>query len=352
MLQIPAADSGAVAGGDRGHVGGNRSRRGDMDHLARAAKRHAFANSSKTGAFAAACDSFIAANPRTAGRSAIGREAEARARRHNSRDQRRRPDIHRRAGRQTSELGPLAEIIVSQDRRIGLVRAYAASHGGDIGGGPWGRAARDFHFARPQERRRAIDGGIQQESLPARTCRGVAAGWGFAGVAGGRTRQYSCSGFCEARLRTAKKITRSPRRGKIARGRRLTPRQKKLASEFISGEINPKDAEAFAEAFDKIWDEIGAKPDEKMSRRLQNEITPAAKRAAIESTRPFKKAALRELRRHGAPDNIRLFIEKLGKNVLARTYVGKVPGVRGERAVRYILSKTFGITGTRGRKPR
>lgn len=152
-------------------------------------------------------------------------------------------------------------------------------------------------------------------------------------------------------MRTAKKITGSPRRGKIARGRRLTPRQKKLVSEFISGEINPKDAEAFAEAFDKIWDEIGSKPDEKMSRRLENEITPAARRAAIESTRPLKKAALREFRQHGAPDNIRDFIKKLGKNVRARTYVGKFPGIRGERAARYILSKTFGIEGKPGRKP-
>ena len=175
MLQTPAADSGAIAESDRGNVGGNRSQRGDMDHLARAAKRHAFANSSKAGAFATACDPIVSANPRTAGRSAVGRSGEARL-----------------AGK-TAEIGDSDLIFIgerggklqnwdrwlkllsSQDRRIGLVRAHSASHGGDIGGGPWGRTSRDFHFARAQERRGPTDGGIQQKSLPPRTCRGVAA---------------------------------------------------------------------------------------------------------------------------------------------------------------------------------
>jgi hypothetical protein len=78
--------------------------------------------------------------------------------------------------------------------------------------------------------------------------------------------------------------------------------------------------------------------NKKRIRRLENEITPGAKSAAIKRNRPLKKAALQNIRRHGAPDNISDLMEKLGKE--------------GDRAAREVVRKTFGLRGMPGRKPR
>jgi hypothetical protein len=72
-------------------------------------------------------------------------------------------------------------------------------------------------------------------------------------------------------------------------------------------------------------------------RRLELEITPAAKSAAIERNRPLKQAALREIRQHGAPDNISKFMKELGKPE--------------DRAAREVVRKAFALKGSPGRKP-
>jgi hypothetical protein len=166
-------------------------------------------------------------------------------------------------------------------------------------------------------------------------------------------------------MRTAKKITRSLPQGKIASGETLTPRQRESISAFMKGKIRRKDQRALAKGFKDSVKLTAAElklhdPDlkpsqksltEKRIRRLNNQITPAAKRAAIESNRPFIKAALQEIRRDGNPDNTREFIEKLGPGVRARTYGLGGTGIRGDRSMRELLRKTFDIEGKPGRKP-
>ena len=90
----------------------------------------------------------------------------------------------------------------------------------------------------------------------------------------------------------------------------------------------------------------------KRIRQLKNEITPASRMAAIESSRPFITKALEFFRQRGAPENIRHFLEELKvEGVATRTYKAGGTTTRSEGALRDLLHKRFGIRGKPGRKP-
>jgi hypothetical protein len=158
-------------------------------------------------------------------------------------------------------------------------------------------------------------------------------------------------------MRAAKKITRIPKQGTIAT-------VEERISEFMSGKIRREDQREFAKAF-KASVRLDAEesklqdPDltpsqktqiEKRIRSLNNQITPAAKRAAIESYKLLVKAASEEIRGKGTPENINELIEKLGPTVRERTYGAGGTGTRGKKATRVILSKTLGLKGKPGHK--
>lgn len=99
-------------------------------------------------------------------------------------------------------------------------------------------------------------------------------------------------------------------------------------------------------------DELQRSQYEKTILRLENKITPAAKRAAIKRNRRLTTLVWRCLRRYGVPENIGHFIAKLSaKRVLTVTGKAGRPRTLTERGARDILRKKFGVEGKPGRKP-
>lgn len=91
----------------------------------------------------------------------------------------------------------------------------------------------------------------------------------------------------------------------------------------------------------------------KKIRRLENQITPASRMAAIISYRPIIAECRRYFEAHGKPENIQDLIDALKqKGILERTYRAGGTIFRSDRAVRDFLHRQFGIDGRPGRKPR
>jgi hypothetical protein len=129
-------------------------------------------------------------------------------------------------------------------------------------------------------------------------------------------------------MRTAKKITQSARRGKIAKGKKalslpgrvsvgvLTRDQKSLIKEFMARDEDVKDVERFNEAFDAIikleklkitHKEASSKAYRSRLRKrirfYENKIAPAPKQAAIERNDDLSRFLFQYLRRYGFPKN-------------------------------------------------
>lgn len=126
-----------------------------------------------------------------------------------------------------------------------------------------------------------------------------------------------------------------------------------------------KDDDAFATAFEACRELLVLKPglfgekpklddaDLGRIRSLENQITPAARGAAIKRNSKITALALQYFRQHGAPANIGEFIAWLkAQGVLNKTNDAGTPYILTERAVRLQLRKKFGIEGKPGRKPR
>ena len=89
--------------------------------------------------------------------------------------------------------------------------------------------------------------------------------------------------------------------------------------------------------------------------RLENEITPAAKEAAIERNRGLTAFLWRYFRRYGVPANIGRFIARMRnrrKSILTVTKVDGQLRTLTVRAVREMMRNKFGIKGKPGPKPR
>jgi hypothetical protein len=140
------------------------------------------------------------------------------------------------------------------------------------------------------------------------------------------------------------------------RGKPLTSYQKTLIAEFIVAKTEKNAAMAFEKGFKASvkLDELQSKLDDtdqkgqraqykKTIRRLENELTPGMKRAAIKRHREINALAMEYFRLFGAPDNIRHFIKWLQSQGAG--------SVLNERTLRDILSNKFGIKGKPGRIP-
>ena len=152
---------------------------------------------------------------------------------------------------------------------------------------------------------------------------------------------------------------------KELRGEDLTDHQKGIIEEFINREATPKEREAFLKGFANSaeLDAVKTQLQEPITkslraahrnriRQLENEITPASRKAAIESSRNVIAKALERIRQHGTPKNMRHFLNELTAEGLAtRTYKAGGTIDRSEGAMRDLLQKTFGIKGKPGRKP-
>jgi hypothetical protein len=78
---------------------------------------------------------------------------------------------------------------------------------------------------------------------------------------------------------------------------------------------------------------------EKKTSRLSNNISPGAKRGAIDRKRPLLKAAREEIQRNGAPDNLTQFVNQLAPHLTTT-----------KKNARKTLKEAFDLRGRPGRK--
>lgn len=162
-----------------------------------------------------------------------------------------------------------------------------------------------------------------------------------------------------------KSITPISERMKQLRGLKLSQNQRLSASEFVKKKEGPQEEEEFRKWFEKClqldayvtdFPKAGKRAQshhKKTIRRIENEITPGPKAAAIANNRDLKKAVLECLAEPDAPQNItHLIIALRKKGVLKRKYGAGGSSERSDTAVRAILHDAFGITGKPGRPKR